>query len=255
MKILLYDKTFEGFLSLIFDSFKDKIAPDRIEGFGWEETVLWAEKMSVATDPVKAGRVWEGLRKRLTARAYNAVYRIQLSGVPDSEMILFRFLQKVFATTINIEENYSDPDVLKIKKLDKQICQEAERMRQFIRFQKTADDIYYSVITPQYNVIPLVILHFQERFADQQWIIYDSRRNYGFYYDRKQTVQITLTSDKINPLNGKLDDDILAVDEQLFQQLWKKYFKAICIEERRNERLQMQHMPKRFWKYLTEKQD
>lgn len=255
MVVLLYDKTFDGFLSVIFEIFRNKLKPERIESFESQENILFAEKISIVTDQEKACRVWEALKKRLTERAYNAVYRIHLSGATDAEMILYRFMLKVFASTVCIEENFGDPDVLRIKKLDQQICKEAERIRQFVRFQKTADGIYYALMDPQFNVIPMVVKHFESRFADQQWIIYDSRRNYGFYYNCEQTMVINLTSDKVNPLNGKINSDILAEEELHFQQLWKKYFKSTCIEERRNEKLQMQHMPKKYWKYLTEKQD
>ena len=44
-------------------------------------------------------------------------------------------------------------------------------------------------------------------------------------------------------------------DEKLYQALWKTYFKAIAIKERRNPRKQRQDMPVRYWKYLTEKCD
>lgn len=55
-------------------------------------------------------------------------------------------------------------------------------------------------------------------------------------------------------LKGILDEEMMAEDEKLFQDLWKRYFKALSIKERYNPRLQRQHMPRRFWKYLTEKQ-
>lgn len=255
MALLIYDKTFDGFLSLIFDTFKNKIVPDAIEADGFHEPMLWVEKLVIRTDPDKASRVWKALKLKLSPIAYNAVYRIHLSGINEAEMVLFRFLQKVFASAVNIEENYVDKDVLRIKQLDKQICKEAERMNQFVRFQKTADDIFYASVEPQFNVIPLIVNHFETRFADQQWVIYDSKRRYGFYYNCSQTVLIELTTENVNPHNGKVKDDILATDELHFQQMWKHYFKSTCIEERRNEKLQMQHMPKRYWKYLTEKQD
>ena len=255
MALLLYDKTFDGFLTLIFEAFKNKIVPDRIESLDFHEPMLWMDKLAIATDEEKAGRVWAALKKRLTERGYNAVYRIHLSEVPEAEMILFRFMQKVFASAVNIEENFSDSDVLRVKNLDKKLAKDAERILQFVRFQKTADNIYYASFEPQFNVLPLVVKHFENRFADQQWIIYDTKRKYGFYYDMQQTNHIELASDKVNPFTGKINDDILADRELLFQDLWKKYFKSICIEERRNEKLQMQHMPKRYWKYLTEKQE
>ena len=43
-------------------------------------------------------------------------------------------------------------------------------------------------------------------------------------------------------------------DEELFQKLWKEYFKAINIKERNNPKLHRQNLPARFWKHLTEKQ-
>ena len=42
-------------------------------------------------------------------------------------------------------------------------------------------------------------------------------------------------------------------NDQLFQDLWRTYFKAICIKERMNPRKQLQDMPRRYWKYMTEK--
>ena len=53
--------------------------------------------------------------------------------------------------------------------------------------------------------------------------------------------------------NGKLEADVLSSDDALFQQLWRTYFKAICIKERMNPRKQLSDMPRRYWKYMTEK--
>ena len=38
------------------------------------------------------------------------------------------------------------------------------------------------------------------------------------------------------------------------QELWRTYFKAICIKERLNPRKQLSDMPRRYWKYMTENQ-
>ena len=45
----------------------------------------------------------------------------------------------------------------------------------------------------------------------------------------------------------------MAEDGKLFQRLWKGYFDAMTIRERINPRLQRQMMPKRYWRFLTEK--
>ena len=36
---------------------------------------------------------------------------------------------------------------------------------------------------PDFNVLPLIRKHFLKRYADQQWIIYDLKRDYGLYYN------------------------------------------------------------------------
>jgi len=138
--------------------------------------------------------------------------------------------------------------------MDKKVCREAQRILMFVRFQKTADEIYYASFDPKYNVLPLVINHFEKRFADQKWLIYDTRRNYGFYYNLKDTTEVTFTESLTDPVTGKIDTSIMDKDEQLFQELWKGYFSSICIKERLNPKLHRQLLPKRFWKYLTEKQ-
>jgi len=37
-----------------------------------------------------------------------------------------------------------------------------------------------------------------------------------------------------------------------YEELWKSYTKSVAIKERRNLRLQMSFMPKKYWKFLTE---
>jgi probable DNA metabolism protein len=46
----------------------------------------------------------------------------------------------------------------------------------------------------------------------------------------------------------------MAEDEDLFQKMWKSYYKSMTIKERINPKLHRQNMPRRFWRYLTEKQ-
>ena len=53
---------------------------------------------------------------------------------------------------------------------------------------------------------------------------------------------------------GQLSEELLSENDQLFQRLWRTYFKAICIKERMNPRKQLNDMPRRYWAYMTEKQ-
>jgi probable DNA metabolism protein len=101
--------------------------------------------------------------------------------------------------------------------------------------------------------LPLTIHHFKDRFADQKWLIYDLKRQYGYYYNLTDVTEVTFECPEAHLLTGMLDESVMSEDEKALQQLWKTYFKSTAIKERINPRLHKQHMPVRYWKYLTEK--
>lgn len=166
----------------------------------------------------------------------------------------FRYMRKVIDAPASIEQNFADPDVLGVYQLSKKVADERMRVLQFMRFQKTADQVYFGIMEPLYNVYPLTIYHFRDRFADQPWIIYDARRRYGYYYDLKEVNEITFEDSRAAFLrHGKLEDELLDKNEKLFQEGWKSYFHSVCIQSRLNPVKHKKDMPVRFWKYLTEK--
>jgi probable DNA metabolism protein len=144
--------------------------------------------------------------------------------------------------------------VLDVIQFARKVKKEAMRMMQFVRFQQTKDGLYFCGIEPLYDVMPLVVGHFKKRFADQQWLLYDLKRNYGAFYNKKTVEEVVLTSQEINRNTGQVSENVLNEGDAFYQTLWKSYFENISIKERKNLRLQRQHMPRRFWKYLTEKQ-
>lgn len=254
MQLFIYDKTFEGFLTAIFDAYELKIVPDKILGQEDQQTYLFAETHTIVTDAKKAERVWTGLHKKISDNACKTLFVVYLSELPDIEIILFQYVRKAMESKVSIENNFGDTTVMQVSQLYKKVAREAERVRMFVRFQKTEDEIFFASFDPKYNVMPLAIIHFKKRFSDQKWIVYDSHRKYGYYYDLKDVTEIRFDESKIHPVTGKIDDNILSEDEKLFQKLWKLYFKEIEIKERHNPKLHRQLMPKRFWKYLPEKQ-
>jgi probable DNA metabolism protein len=202
----------------------------------------------------KVERVWKGLQKKLSATALHCLTICWLSELPDVDLLLFRYIKKAFNSPSSIELNFGDPDVLEVSKVWRKVSQEKHRMIEFIRFQKAEDGTFFGAMEPLYNVLPLVVGHFKDRFADQKWLIYDLKRAYGCYYDLQEVSEVRFDRMEEHLLSGILNDKLMAEDEKLFQNLWKAYFKAIAIKERINPKLHKQHMPVRFWKYLTEKQ-
>lgn len=256
MNIFLYDATFGGLLTAVFEAYSRRTFPDVLLPEEEPLPLFYDEVFTVLTDEEKSGRVWRGLQKKLSSTALACLAQCWLAEEPETPMLLFRYIRKVIDAPRSIETNFADPDVLAFSRMWKRVDWERLRLIQFIRFQKAADGTFFAAVEPEKNAIPLVIGHFKDRFADQRWLIYDIKRAYGYYYDLKEVREVTFEEDNRaeHLVTGMMDESLMDKDEKLFQSLWKAYFKSICIKERLNPQKHRQDMPVRYWKYLTEKQ-
>ena len=261
MTVYTFDSTLDGLLTAVFDSFAFHQQHVTLMAKGEQLPLFANEPYVVMTDSEKAERVWKGLEKYLSKDGLHMITISWLSEERALNQPLFNFICKVFRQPecSGIERNASDLDVLEVRNTCRRVLHEQLRMKQFIRFQKAKDGTYLAVVSPDHNVLPLIISHFQDRFNDQPWLIYDAKRHYGYYYDgTAEPIRITFEDESVVPFdlsNGKLNDEVLSENDQLFQQLWRTYFKAICIKERMNPRKQLSDMPRRYWKYMTEKNE
>ena len=256
MIIFVFDNTFEGLLTSVFEAYSRRVFPDALFPEGEPLPLFHDEVFTVITEEEKAKRVWRGLQKKLSSGALSCLAQCWLAEEAETPMLLFRYIRKAIDAPRSIETNFADPDVLEFSRMWKRVDWERLRMLQFIRFQKAADGTFFAAVEPEKNALPLAIDHFKDRFADQPWLISDIKRAYGFYYDLKEVRQVTFEegSREGHLVTGMLDESLMDKDEKLFQQLWKTYFKAICIKERLNPRKHKQDMPVRYWKHMTEKQ-
>ena len=253
MNVYIYDKTFDGLLTAVFDAYFRKTFPDFLLSEGDALPLFYDELHTVVTDEEKAARVWRGLQKKVSASALGCLTQSWLSELPDIGMLIFRYIRKAIDAPRTIELNFGDPDVLEVSKVWKKVTNERLRVIQFLRFQKTADGTFFAAVKPVYNVLPLTLPHLKDRFADQCWLLYDLKREYGYYYDLKEATEVRFEEKEAHLLSGLLGEELMDADEKLFQQMWKTYFKSIAIKERLNPKLHRQHMPARFWKYMPEK--
>lgn len=252
MIIYTYDGTFEGFLTCVFETYNRKNFPVDICSRTGEQKHLFAQKLDVQSDAAKADRVWKGIQNKLTGKNNQLVFYAFLSEEKGIEMKIYRFLRRLFSEHFNIETDFGDADVLYLTQTSQKVKKEAMRMLQFVRFQHTNEGLWFCGIEPRYDVIPMVSTHFQKRFADQKWLLYDLKRNYGFLFDKVKLEEVVISGKEFSTITGQVNENVLQEGEEFYQKLWKSYFKHINIQERKNLKLQRQHMPRRFWKYLPE---
>ena len=249
MIVFFYDATFEGLLSAVFDAYTGGVFPDALLPQGDITPLTAVPPHTVITRDDKVERVFRGLEKKLSPFALSGL--LYASLVEDGGMQLFRYLRKVFDVPGRMERNLADPDVLAVDQLTRKVGREKQHLLGFARFQKTAQGVYLAVVEPRYNVLPLLVPHFRDRFAEQPWMLYDARRAYGIFCDGERCAQAHLDGKLLR--DGGLDPALLAEDEALFTRMWQQYFASAAIAERANPKLQARCLPRRFWKYLPEK--
>ena len=250
-KILTYDGSFNGFLTAVFKVYEEKITVSDIQRFGEVQNALFADNERVYTNNEKAKRVWKGIQAK-NQQALKNIYFAFLSEKKSIELMLLHYIQKMFVNKASVHIDFSDATVLKISQLSKSVGREKHRMEAFVRFQLTKDGIYFANIDPDFNVLPLISKHFRNRYADQEWIIYDIKRKYGLYYNGSSMELISLDMAEVYTNSIRKSDRFLE-EEYDYQTLWNNYFKSTNIKSRINKKLHTQHVPKRYWKYLSEK--
>jgi probable DNA metabolism protein len=192
MQSLVYDSSFEGFLSAVFDVYYYKFNEADICPEPSFNGNLLQQAHTVHTDKTNSDRVYNALEKKLTRQALAQLHKTFLSELPGIENSLLQYIQYAISSNRVIETDFSNPAVLTITQTAKKVDREKHRMEAFVRFQKTSDDLYYAIIEPDYNVLPLISIQFEKRYADQRWLIYDGKRKYGIYYDLYQTTEVQI---------------------------------------------------------------
>lgn len=250
----LYDGTFSGLLSAIFDSYDRRDKAVSVYPEFLYSPDLFLDEYTVITDEQKALRVWKGLQHKLSDRWQLNMYMASFTENREEIQHLFDCIHYIFDSKQNISYNYGNEHVISVAQTARKVHKERHRIVEFLRFQHTVDGMFFAKIDPLYNVLPLVRNHFKNRYADQQWIIYDTKRRYGVYYDLHEIKEVTFNFDEslIDKKRNKLTENMVSQEEELYNNLWKDYYKSINIAERKNSKLQKQFLPQRFWKNLIE---
>src|SRR4051794_40087717 len=166
MVTVIYDGTFDGFLTAVFEVYEYKFPAVNITIKDRCQPNVFNYSHETFYNQEKAARVWKGLSAKISAAALSQIYKAFLSEEKGIEDVLLGYIQYAFASKQTIESNYSDANVLMVIQTAKKVYREKHRMEAFIRFQLTADGLFYAVCQPDFNVLPLIMKHFKNRYAN-----------------------------------------------------------------------------------------
>jgi probable DNA metabolism protein len=260
--IVLYEPSFEGWLSAVFYVYANRLQQDMSLQLIAQDSYmpsLLSHAISVETDTNHAERVLTKLNQLLGRSGMRNLLWGFLSEKDNIGSTLFQVVKyAIDYPSRHIMDDLGNLNVLELVQTVKSVGREKHRMEAFVRFEHTVEDIYFARVEPDFNVLPLIGEHFRQRYQDQHWAIYDLARGYGIYYDKSRSTPKRLaalqTITELDEAVLRNPASIYSKDEQRYQRFWQGYFTNVNIKERKNTPLHKQYLPQRYWKYLSEKQ-
>ena len=252
------DGSFGGLLSAYAAAYRHGALPAAV-GRADEPAsgALFGDTLAVETDAGLAGRVERGL-ERVKPGLVGRLHRAFLSERPGMEVAILRLVDAAQAGGAAAVEDWTFEPARVVSQWSGRVGREAHRMEAFVRFERRADteggaERWAAVARPEYHVLPLLTEHFAARYPTLAWRIIDARRRLALVHTPEPDRPPDEPATAIVPADT-LDLPDEAPDEAAAQTMWRAYFQAVTIPERRNLRLHLRHVPKRYWPYLTEKQ-
>ena len=187
-KVLVYDGSFNGYLTALSFAIKNNIDVIDFQNGNVPQNGLFIETQIVVTQVLSAKEIWGEIEKKGSTIIRN-VYFAFLSENKGVELLLYTYIRNLFAHSLDLENRQSSTLEHRIGQLAKLVGSEKRQMEIFIDFKSNNDQIYITDIKPKYNILPLISRHFRFKHQNHQWIIFDSKRNYGLYFNTK-TIEI-----------------------------------------------------------------
>lgn len=106
-QVYLYDGTFDGLLTIVFDCYLQKSIPSNIAPETGYLPNLLEQPMYIATNEVKAKRIWNGIYHSISYTALYDCYYSFLSCQKGKEMLILKYLLHGFTVGSRISNQLS----------------------------------------------------------------------------------------------------------------------------------------------------
>lgn len=239
--ILLYDGSFEGFLSLVYEVYYEKLAVSSIVK-KMPETLLFERFHEIFTDEAKARKVLDAMTKHFTKEQQRTIFNIFLCDTRAYEMALLEYIRIGFKNPKELR-NITNASLFYIQNLEKELLCLVHKMYGFTRFEELEDGTLYAKIETKFNIVPFLGEHFCKRLGNIPFIIHDVKRSLAF-----------IKNDDLREIRSiaAFDAPTYSEEEEHFKALWKSFFKAAAVESRYNPKLQQSWVPLLYRTYMSE---
>lgn len=239
--VYAYDGSFDGLMCCVFESYRQKEDPCDIRP-GTALPNLFERFKTIETDLQKSERVYRSLGVKISPRVQEFIKLGFLTCVPQKELLIYRFLRLGFQSGDRVMGMLANDTVHALQKAVRSLTNESHKLMGFVRFS-VYDKALVAVIAPQNYVLPLLARHFCDRLRGENFMIYDEVHAMALICQDGEAAIIDVDELTL-PEPGE--------EEREYRRLWRQFYDTVAIRSRYNPRCRMTHMPKRYWRNLTE---
>ena len=239
--ILLYDGTFEGFLSLVYEVYYKKLKPTKIYKTLPNE-ILFEEILEINSSKESGIKVLNAIKTKFPKEILEKILNIFMCDSKEFEMALLEYIVIGFKDSKQLY-NINNSCVFYLNSLEKELFKNVHKMTGFVRFEELEDGTLYAKVESKFNVLYFLGKHFLKRFNNQNFIIHDLNRRIAFV-----KINETFSIQEV----AFFDEPNYSPNEEKFQKLWKSFFSGVTINERTNLKLQTQMVPLLYRTYMSE---
>ncbi|NLB91252.1 MAG: DNA metabolism protein [Clostridiales bacterium] len=246
--ILLYDGTLAGFYSCVHMCITKKTEPICIWSPEKEQTSFFFTQW-IHTEEKKAYKVRKSIQKNMGTIALELIESVFYSCLEEKEKKLLLFICEGYRQGPLLLKALDHPLVYPLYTAQRHLYREVHNYTGFVRFEEIilepeGKTLLVSTIEPKNFVLPFLLDHFKNRFEEENWLIFDKPHQMALCYEKGVSTLVEMERLEITP--GKEEED--------WQQLWKRFYNTLSIQERKNPTARRNHMPKRYWSHMTEVQ-
>lgn len=130
----------------------------------------------------------------------------------------------------------------------RQVIREYDRLRSFLRFEISPHGIFYARIKAQHDIEDMVVSHFMQRFPGMLIVISSEK---GCFIGSGERPAIICVKSALSELIPLLEESLprlgwLEKLKDFNESMYEAFYMSQNIEERRNRKLFLRNMPKRF---------
>jgi len=242
--ILVYDGSFECYLSLVYEVYYQKLEVTSILKIQ-PQTLMIEDIKTIEYDEKNSLKVLEALRLKFTKKNFEMILNIFMCDTKEFELELLHYIILGFKNQ-NELSNINHTFVFNLQNLQKELFRHNHKMTGFLRFVELEDGTLYAKVDSKFNVVYFLGKHFLKRFNNQTYIIHDIQRKVAFIKNDNFIGVQEVSS---------FEEPKTSLDEQKFSKLWQTFFKSVAIESRENKKLQRQMVPLLYRTYMNEFKD